>query len=72
MIKTLIKSFSGSSIWILVALALVATTMPVWAQVGSATISGRVTDPSGAAIVGSAIQVKNVDTNLVFNTVTNN
>jgi hypothetical protein len=66
------RFFSGSAIWFLAALLLVATAMPAWAQVGSATISGTVTDSSKAAIVGSAIQVKNADTNVVFNTVTNN
>jgi len=40
------------------------------AQAGTATISGTVTDPTGAAIAGAAIQVKNVGTGVAQSTKT--
>ena len=40
-------------------------------QIGNATISGRVNDPSGAVMPGVAISVKNVNTNVVQTTQTN-
>jgi hypothetical protein len=36
-----------------------------FAQVGSASLAGEVTDPTGAAIPGASVTVKNADTNLV-------
>jgi hypothetical protein len=39
-------------------------------QAGVATIGGRVTDPSGAIIVGARVSAQNTDTKLVRNTVT--
>src|SRR5260370_22799235 len=36
----------------------------VWGQTSSASISGRITDPSGAPIVGARIRATNVDTNV--------
>src|SRR4051812_1795571 len=40
---------------------------PVVAQetVNNASISGRVTDPSGAVIAGAAVRVRQLDTNLI-------
>jgi len=37
----------------------------------TATITGRVTDSSAAAIVGAKVEANNIDTNLTFSTVTN-
>lgn len=37
-----------------------------WAQVDTATITGVVTDPSGAAIVGAAVRARNVATGLDY------
>lgn len=44
-----------------VSLALSAAA---WAQVNTATISGTVSDPSGAAIPGAAVQARNLGTNI--------
>lgn len=42
------------------ATVLIATMLP--AQTASATLVGRVTDPSGASIAGATVRVRNVDT----------
>ena len=41
------------------------------AQLGVATITGRITDGSGAVVGGATIVVTNTDTNFSYNTVTN-
>jgi len=41
------------------------------AQQGRGTILGTVTDPSGAAVMGARVTVRNVDTNISFDTLTN-
>ncbi len=41
------------------------------AQVGTATITGRVTDPTGAAVPAVEVVVTNLETNFRFNAVTN-
>ena len=41
------------------------------AQETRGTITGRVTDPQGAAVMGAQIQVKSLDTNVVYPTTTN-
>jgi hypothetical protein len=51
------------------ALFLVCT-VSAFAQV-SATLSGIVTDPSGAAVVGAAVTAKEVDTGITRTTTTN-
>ena len=51
------------------ALFLVCTAS-AFAQV-SATLSGIVTDPSGAAVVGAAVTAKEVDTGITRTTTTN-
>ncbi len=53
----------------LVVLACLA--LPLAAQQGTGTISGTLTDPQGAAMVGVQVQVKQVDTGGVFRTVSN-
>src|SRR5262245_12759615 len=52
-------------------LALLLMCFPGFAQQGRGTISGTVTDPSGAAVPGSSITITSVGTNAVFNTQTN-
>jgi hypothetical protein len=44
---------------------------PIPAQEVRATISGTVTDPAGAVIAGAQVQVKNLDTGVVYPAVTN-
>jgi Carboxypeptidase regulatory-like domain len=53
------------------ALCLLAlTTSPIQAQVETATISGTTTDSSGAALVGTTVQARNLGTNVAQSTVT--
>ena len=50
------------------AFLLVLLAAPAWAQLTTATVNGTVTDPSGAAIPGAEIIVKNVETGITRNT----
>ena len=52
--------------FLLVALLLAACALPtaVWGQATSGTISGTVTDQSGAAVAGAAVSVRSLDTNV--------
>ncbi len=56
---------------LIVCLALGSLSLPAWAQV-SASISGRVEDPSGAGVSGAAITVKSLETGASRSTVTDN
>jgi hypothetical protein len=47
------------------------TTLLALAQTDSARISGRVTDLSGAVIVGAACKITNLETNVSTTTATN-
>ena len=53
--------------WLLVAMALLATLVPQAAlsQVLYGTLTGQVTDPSGASASGATVTVTNVDTGVV-------
>jgi hypothetical protein len=51
-----------------VAWCLFAT--PLWCQTNSGSIQGTVTDPSGAALPGANVTVRNLDTGLAISTVT--
>jgi len=44
---------------------------PVWAQLGTATMYGNVTDSSGAVVVGATVTVTNNDTGFLRQTTTN-
>ena len=46
-------------------------TASAWAQIDTATISGRVTDASGAVVAGATITVVDVDTNFTSDSKTN-
>src|SRR5579864_6315147 len=63
------KGLAMNSRYLIVGLALIALSLPAWAQV-SASISGRVEDPSGAGVAGAAITVKSLETGAIRNTVT--
>ena len=54
----------------LVSAALVAT-LTLFAQQGTGTISGTVTDPQDAIIASARVEVANVDTGALFRTRTN-
>jgi len=55
----------------LVVVAMLCFVTPAFCQIETATISGRVTDPSGAAISGTDVQVQNILTNREITTKTN-
>ncbi|MBV8808195.1 MAG: carboxypeptidase regulatory-like domain-containing protein, partial [Acidobacteriaceae bacterium] len=55
---------------VLGCLVLLSGESPLWAQ-ASATLSGTVTDPSGAVVSGARITVKNEDTGAARNSITN-
>jgi Carboxypeptidase regulatory-like domain len=56
---------------ILAALLLAALLVPAVAQDTSANITGRITDPSGAAVAGAKVTATDVDRGTVFRTQTN-
>src|SRR5262249_21443515 len=49
---------------LLVAATILILSSQCFAQVETATVSGVITDQSGAVIVGAEVQVTNADTNL--------
>jgi len=62
----------GTRRWI-VALCLACLALPILAsaQTELAHVSGRVTDQSGAVVVDTEVEIKNVDTNLSATVKTN-
>lgn len=56
-------------LWI--ALAVVLSSVPAFAQSGAGTIQGTVTDTTGAVVPGAAVHVVNTATNTVSDTKTN-
>jgi hypothetical protein len=70
MAEILLKWAKSTITLALSAVLLIANLTPALAQVGTATLSGRVADSSGALLVGAAVQIKNVDTNVVHSAVT--
>lgn len=50
---------------------LIALSMPAMAQVSGATLSGLVTDPSGAGVAGASVSIKNTGTGEVREVPTN-
>jgi Carboxypeptidase regulatory-like domain len=55
-----------------IALLLLLPAVTAGAQEFRGSLTGRVTDSTGAALVGAAVSVKNVETNIVNSTTTNN
>lgn len=51
-------------------LALALSAAPLWGQTNSGSIQGTVSDPSGAAVAGANVTVRNLDTSLAISTVT--
>ncbi len=64
---------SKSHTWIWAALALTVLILaPIsWGQEVTAAITGRVTDPSGAALPSAAVTAKDADRGTIWKTVTN-
>src|SRR5437899_10214215 len=54
-----------------ILLLITMVTGVLLAQTESASLSGRVTDPSGAAVVGASVTVTNLDTNAAIDTQSN-
>src|SRR5215469_18952433 len=50
---------------------LLMGSIPLFSQMENASISGRVTDPSGAAVLGAGVQITNVDTGVTISINTN-
>jgi hypothetical protein len=48
-----------------------AFTAPVWAQIRSATITGKVVDASGAAVTGADVIIRDTGTNYTYSLTTN-
>ncbi len=75
-IRVVEKNISEPNRWKLSLLALLLTGLFVIgrnlpAQTASGTITGRVSDPSGAVVSGASVMLKQVDTNLMLHAVTN-
>src|SRR5713101_3672495 len=58
------------SVFLVLSLAL-CLVMPVLAQNDRASITGRVTDPSGANVVGASVKATNINTGASFEATTN-
>ena len=56
--------------WV-IRLLVLACVLPLAAQIDTATLTGTVTDPSGAVLAGVEIRLRSLATGLVTNTVTN-
>lgn len=52
-------------------IALLILSLPIWAQSPTATLDGRVLDPSKAVIEGVRVDATNLDTNLKYSAQTN-
>ncbi|HWO37486.1 MAG TPA: carboxypeptidase-like regulatory domain-containing protein, partial [Candidatus Acidoferrum sp.] len=64
------RNKSASSRLALLAFALLSP-FPVFAQVVGGSLSGTVTDASGAALAGAAVSIKNVATGVITTATTN-
>jgi hypothetical protein len=57
--------------FMLVVLAMLGSAIVALCQTGTATISGRIADPTGAALSGANVQIENVATGQVTSLKTN-
>lgn len=57
--------------WFAWGMAAVVLAPALWGQQGRGTISGTVTDAQGAAVPAVSIEIRNVGTNSIFRTATN-
>src|SRR5438445_2641225 len=61
----------GLGLIFLALVALLCTENPAWGQEVTASITGTVSDPTGAAIVGATVTVRSVERGLTYTAVTN-
>src|SRR6266481_5480275 len=61
----------GLGLVFLALAALLCTANPAWGQEVTASITGTVSDPTGAAIVGATVTAKSVERGLTYTAVTN-
>jgi carboxypeptidase family protein len=65
MIRSILRSFS----WVVLCCSVVCAS--AFAQNDRASITGRVTDPSGASVSGASVKVTNANTGATFDATTN-
>src|SRR6266403_469590 len=61
----------GLGVVFVALVALLCTANPAWGQDVTASITGTVTDPSGAAVAGATVTAKDVLRGLTYSAVTN-
>src|SRR5439155_20425833 len=67
-----ISHCTEGSMWIrAIAVPAVLTTLTVFGQEFRATVAGSVTDAQGGAVPGAVVEVRNLDTNVVVSTRSN-
>jgi hypothetical protein len=57
------------AVWLVVGVCFLVTSV-AWGQASSGSITGSITDPTGAVVVGASVELTNVATNTrrVFST----
>src|SRR5437016_14059279 len=61
----------GLGLVFLALVALLCAANPAWGQEVTASITGTVMDPTGAAVVGATVTAKSVERGLTYTSVTN-
>ena len=61
----------ASLLSLLVIVALAVTVSPAWSQQASGSVTGMISDPSGAAVVNATVTIRDVDRGTVWTTQTN-
>ena len=56
--------------WFASALCFAVFSITVFGQAGTGTITGTVTDPTGAAVPSAPVEVRNTETNFPYPTAT--
>ena len=61
----------GRGIWVLFSIAVLTAGTIVWSQATAGTISGHISDPSGKAIRGATVTIRDAETGVVTAATTN-